>query len=124
MRRVAVIGLVIVGIAAGTGVAALLIDGDDERLIAPISVPATSGSANTPDQRFEPPRVYVDDGIPVDEAEAVARAAVERVPGAAFSVDFDDGRYEVEVQRPDGAIVEVLLDGRSVVGVDQGEGDG
>ena len=67
--------------------------------------------------------MVVDDGVPAEDAQPVARAAAEHVRGRALSVDLDDGRYEVEVQRPDGAIVEVLLDGRSVIGVETGEGD-
>lgn len=116
MGRLGIVVAVVVALAAGAGGALLLSDSDEpDRTIAPVAAP-TSDAPST--------RVAVDDGIPVRDAEAAARRAADHVRGQALSVDLDDGRYEVEVQRPDGAIVEVLLnDRRQVLGVESGEGD-
>ncbi len=111
-------GALAVGVGGGIAGADAL-GGDDDQTIAPITVPA----ANSASQATQAPRVVVDDGVPTRDAKAVAQAAADHVKGRALSVDIDDGRYEVEVQRPDGAIVEVLLDGQNIIAVDQGDGD-
>jgi hypothetical protein len=44
------------------------------------------------------------------------------VDGVALTVDRDDGRYEVDMQRPDGTIAEVLVDERfRALGIDPGD---
>jgi uncharacterized membrane protein YkoI len=125
MGRLKIVALIAGGAAlgaAGAGAAATL-DGDDDRTIPAIVMPAGQPTSATPQQQQDQ-RVVVDDGIPTDAAETAAEAAVSHVGGRALSVDTDDGLYEVEVQRPDGAIVEVLLDGRTVLTIDRGDGDG
>jgi hypothetical protein len=116
--------------AGGGALAAGALEPDDERVVAldqgatPAVAPATAGErdagdADDADDLARPGRLVVDDGIPAAEARDVARRAVAHTPGRAVSVDRDDGRYEVDVQRPDGAVVEVRLDGsRRVLGVD------
>ena len=113
---------VLIALGAGGGaLAAGALGPDDERTVA-LDHGATSTAATATaggDDAVRPGRLVVDDGIPAAEAREVARRAVAHSSGRAVSVDRDDGRYEVEVQRPDGAIVEVLLDGsRQVLGVD------
>lgn len=114
----------VVALAVGIGGTLLLSGGDDddgsERTIAPVAAPADpAGGA-----RDRPARIAVDDGVTDAEAARAARRAADHARGQAVSVDLDDGRYEVEVQRPDGALVEVLLDGSlQVLGVEQDEGD-
>lgn len=82
---------------------------EEEREIAPIYI----GSAGAPGATApRGPQVVVDDGIPAADARRAARAAVNRFGGTALTVDRDDGRYEVELERPDGTIVEVLVDDR------------
>lgn len=90
---------------------------DGERLVAPAArSPAT---ARSPDRS---PDVVVDGAIPTADARRAIAAAADRVDGVALTVDRDDGRYEVELQRPDGTVVEVLVDGRfRVLGMDPGD---
>ncbi|MTD45096.1 hypothetical protein GKE82_12535 [Conexibacter sp. W3-3-2] len=114
--------LVVGGVGAGVAGADLL-DGDDDRdrpdRVVTIAAPAAGTAAPAAST------LTVDDGVPVGEARAVARLATAHLGGGrAVSVDRDDGRYEVEVQRADGALVEVLLDGgRRVVGTELDDGD-
>jgi uncharacterized membrane protein YkoI len=52
-------------------------------------------------------------GIGGDERDRVANAATQAVPGAVQEVETSDDRgeaYEVEIRRPDGVEVEVVLD--------------
>lgn len=118
LRTVALVaGCLALGASAGLAGASLL-DEEEAPPVAPIAVPASK----LPDRRA--PRIVVDDGVPAGAAGAIAAAAAEHARGRALSVDTDNGRYEVTVQRPDGAIVEVVLDGRRVVRVRHGDGDG
>lgn len=119
MGRLVVAALVAAGITAGAGGAAVLNNWNDgDSSIAPIDV-----RAGVTNPGRDSPRVFVDDDVPNDRAEAVATAAAKHVRGRALTVDIDDGFYEVGVQRPDSAIVTVLLDGTNVLGVDTGDGD-
>lgn len=101
-------------VGAGVGGAAIAgaFDGDDERVLnETVGGPTPSG--------FAEPRLTVDDGIARDKALALARAATERVPGQALSVDGDDGDFEVEVRKADGTTSDVTLDAQAkVVSVD------
>jgi len=92
-------------------------DGDDgDRLIAPAK---TSTSATSSDRS---PDVVVDGAIRTADARRAISAATNRVDGVALTIDRDDGRYEVELQRPDGSIAEVLVDKRfAVLGIDPGD---
>jgi hypothetical protein len=122
----AVAGAAVLALGAGGGaLAATALDGDDDRVV-PIAQPAApSPSASAGATAATETDVVVDDGIPAAEARGVARRAAGHAGGRAVSVDRDDGRYEVDVQRPDGAIVEVVLDGsRRVLGIDPGDADG
>lgn len=92
---------------------------DDDRVIAPIVVSGAATPAATADAR---PDIVVDGGVPVGDARRAVAAAERRFDGVALTVDREDGRYEVELQRPDGAIVEVLVDaGFSPLGVAAGD---
>jgi hypothetical protein len=108
--------------ATGAGAVALLSD-EGDREIPSIVIPADR-TASVGTQQALGERLVVDDGVPGDAARTLARAAASHIGGRALSVDTDDGLYEVEVQRPDGAIVEVVLDNRRIVMVDRGDGDG
>jgi hypothetical protein len=118
----AALGAGVLALGAGGGAlaaSALDGDGDRDRIVRLAPDDAPSGATATPAE------LVVDDGIPPAEARDVARRAADHAGGRAVSVDRDDGRYEVEVQRPDGAIVEVVLDGsRRVLGLDPEDAGG
>lgn len=66
-----------------------------------------------------------DDGVPTGQAfdRASEAALAEAGAGTVTDVDRDDGRYEVEVTRPDGGQVDVLLDGDFTVLAADRDGD-
>lgn len=123
MRRLTIVALTAGGAALGAaGVGAVgALDGDDDEIIPPIAVPTAEADSPRPQPNS---RVGVDDSVPAGIAKPAARIAAAHVGGRALSVDTDDGLYEVDVLRPDGAIVEVLLDGTTVLTVKLGDGDG
>lgn len=87
---------------------------DDDRTIMPIELRTQTSGASPPR-----PDIVVDDRIDDGDARKAASAAENRFGGVALSVDRDDGRYEIELQRPDGSIVEVLVDDQfRVLGID------
>lgn len=118
------IALVVVAAGLGGGGAGFALAGGlagdrdgGERLVAPAArSPATSRS---PDRS---PDVVVDGAIPTADARRAIAAAADRVDGVALTLDREDGRYEVELQRPDGTVAEVLVDRRfRVLGIDPGD---
>jgi len=129
-RRIALIVAVAVVAGGGIGFAAAAVldgsDGDDsDRLITP----ATATAARSPTNPTVParpadrsPDVVVDDAIRAGDARRAISAATDLVDGVALTVDRDDGRYEVEMQRPDATIAEVLVDSRfRALGLDPGD---
>jgi len=94
---------------------------DGERLIAA----GTAGGARSPasaTRADRSPDVVVDGAIRAADARRAISAAANRVDGVALTVDRDDGRYEVDMQRPDGTIAEVLVDDRfRALGIDPGD---
>lgn len=91
-------------------------DGDEERTI--MATPSGAGSSSQTSATAAPD-IVVDDGIDTADARRAARAAENGFDGVALSVDHDDRRYEVELQRADGTIAEVLVDDRfRALGID------
>jgi len=85
---------------------------DSEWLIAP----GTADGARSPASADRSPDVVVDGAIRAADARRAISAAAKRVDGVALTLDRDDGRYEVDMQRPDGTIAEVLDRFRAVGG--------
>lgn len=101
------VAILCVGAVGGLALGGVF-DDDDERTITPIAV-GTNASDTSASAR---PDIVVDDGIPTGDARRAAQSAANRFDGAALTVDRDDGRYEIDLQRPDGTIVQVLVDER------------
>lgn len=115
--RVALIALVALGAGVAGALAFDLVSPDDERAIPPIYISSATGA-----ERPAAPDIIVDGGISTADARRAARAAEARFGGRALSVDRDDGRYEVELQRPDGTIAEALVDSSFIaLGLDVGD---
>jgi uncharacterized membrane protein YkoI len=124
-------------VGAGGVAAGIALGDDDDAAPIVIDTPAddgapASGRAATRDGSDAPRtaaarREVVDDRIPAADARRAAAAGERRGRGTALTVDRDDGRYEVEVQQPDGRIVEVYVDDRFRplwVDAEDGEGEG
>jgi uncharacterized membrane protein YkoI len=125
-------------VGAGGVAAGIALGDDDDAAPIVIDTPAddgapASGRAATRDGSDAPRtaaarrEVVVDDRIPAADARRAAAAGERRGRGTALTVDRDDGRYEVEVQQPDGRIVEVYVDDRFRplwVDAEDGEGEG
>ncbi|HEY8584829.1 MAG TPA: hypothetical protein VIL49_17845 [Capillimicrobium sp.] len=130
MRRNLLLGLAAAGIAAvgvAGGVAGASLLDDDEVELAPITVAAQTSDVSTGTDAGSAAAagssaIVAEDGIAAADARRLAAAATEELPGAAISVEADDGLFNVEVRDRAGAIVEVLVDqsGR-VVGMDRGD---
>jgi hypothetical protein len=103
-------GIAVVALVAITPAAALLVDatGADEKALQPIVVAAPPAGAQGENER----ELVIAEGISQPDAMRAARAAQQRYGGRALTVDRDGAGYEVEVQRADGRLVEVLVDRR------------
>jgi hypothetical protein len=108
--------------ATGAGAVALLSD-EGDREIPSIVIPADR-TASVGTQQALGERLVVDDGVPGDAARTLARAAASHIGGRALDLDLVEAVVGVHAQRPDGAIVEVVLDNRRIVMVDRGDCDG
>lgn len=117
----AIVAAMLAGVAAGLVFAGAFLDDDGDRTIEPIAVAGTSGDAAAASRARarRPTTIVVEDGIGDGDARRAVAAAENDVGGVALTVDRDGRRYEVELQRPDGTIVEVLVDERfGVLGID------